>query len=197
MVWMRTGKQMGGKMATAMQRRGHFVARPCLRADFAHGQFADMDGSRLWTVCGHFAFAAAACPRTVEAVACAWTRIGRGHDCLRGLHADTDCSRTRIVCVRVLSSAESSLWICRVCGQVPVTVRGCSAPVSRPCRGLNNLPSGRSKACPVLNMMGYTLPPRLAQLVPPVFQLRCDRFNAGGLFNGADLDAPSVIVTKW
>ena len=70
------------------------------------------------------------------------------------------------------------------------------SPASRSFRGLKNLPPGRSKACPVLNMMRNTLPPLLQYFVSPLFQLRGDSLNPGGLFDGSDFDVAGVTIAK-
>lgn len=71
--------------------------------------------------------------------------------------------------------------------------RGCSALTPRLIRGRRILVATRGKACPVLNVMGNTLPPLVQHLITPAFQLRGDGFNAAGLFNRADFDAPGVM----
>lgn len=76
-------------------------------------------------------------------------------------------------------------------------LRGSSALTPRLIRGRRILVATRGKACPVLNVMRNTLPPLLQQLVPPVLQLRSDCFNAGGLLDGADFDAPGVVSARW
>jgi len=82
----------------------------------------------------------------------------------------------------------------RVCGHELPILRGCSALAPRPDRGLENLPPGRSKACPVLNMMRNTLPPLLHQFLAPLFQLRGHGLNSAGLFDGVDLNAPGLVI---
>lgn len=161
MVWMRTWKLIGGKMDTAMHRHGQFVASPCSRTDCALDQFGDVDSSRLRTGCGSFVAVAAAGSRTVEAAAWPRSRPVRGRGCVRGLNADTDCSRTRTFCVRVLFPAGSKSRICRDCGHEPLISRGHSACSPRLLRGRRSLAPARGKACPVLNMMRYTVLPLL------------------------------------
>jgi hypothetical protein len=161
LVWMRTGKLVGGRMATAMQRCGQFSASPCSRADWVCDQFADTDNSSLRTVRGQFESVAAAGSRTIKAAALPRTWPVRGRACLRGLNADMDCSRTRTVCVRALFPAEPRSRICRARGHEPLISRGCSACSSRLIRGRRSLAPARGKACPVLNMMRNTLPPLL------------------------------------
>jgi hypothetical protein len=168
MVWMRTGKLIGGKMDTAMRWCGQFFANPRSRTDCVRDQFADVDSSRLRTVCGQFESVAAAGSRTVESAALLRTRPVRGRACLRGLNVDTDSSRTRTVCVRVLFSTESRSRICRARDHEPLTSRGYSACSPRRPRGRRSLAPARGKACPVLNMMRNTLPPLLQQFVAPV-----------------------------
>jgi len=160
-MWMKTGKLADAHADTPMQRRVLLFAGPRSRTNCVCDQFADEVCSRLRPICGRFTTAAAACSRTTEAVACARTWTVRGLDCRLELNAIADCSRTRSIRGCVLSWTGLMSWKCRVCGHEPVTSRGCSAPASRPCRGRENLPPGRSKACPVLNMIGNTLPPLL------------------------------------
>jgi hypothetical protein len=194
---MRTGKLIGGKMDTAMQRRRQFVVRPCSRTDCARDQFGDVDSSRLRTGCGQFESVAAAGSRTVKAAALPRTQPVGGRTRLRGLNADMDCSRIRAVCGRVLFAAKSSSRICRARGNEPLTSRGCSACPPRLSRGRRSLAPARGKACPVLNMMRNTLPPLLQQFVPPVLQLRGNGLDAGCLFNRSYFDAPGVVCAKW
>jgi len=184
-------------MDTAMQRRGQFVAGPCSRTDCARDQFGDVDSSRLRTGCGQFESVAAAGSRTVEAAALPRTRPVRGRACLRGLNEDTESSRTRTVCVRVLFPAESRSRICRARGHELLTSRGYSACPPRLSRGRRSLAPARGKACPVLNMMRNTLPPLLQQFVAPVLQLCGNGLNAGGLFNRPHLDASGVMSAEW
>src|ERR1700761_4512174 len=112
---MRTGKSIGGKVDTAMHRRG-FLTSPCSRTVLAFCEFGDVDSSRLRTVCGQCESVAASGSRTIKAAALPRTRTVRGLACLRELNVDTDCSRTRTDCVRVLFSTGSRSRICRVCG---------------------------------------------------------------------------------
>lgn len=168
MVWMRTRKLIGGKMDTAMRWCGQCFASPRSRTDCARDQFGDVDSPRLRTGCCQFESVAATSSRTGEAVALPRTRPVRGRARLRGLNADMDCSRTRTVCVRVLFTTESRSRICRARGHEQLTSRGYSACSPRlPC-GRRSLAPARGKACPVLNMMRYTLPPLLQQFVAPV-----------------------------
>ncbi len=44
--------------------------------------------------------------------------------------------------------------------------------------------------------MRNTLPPLLQQFVPPLFQLRGDGLNPGGLFDGSDFNVASVTIAK-
>ena len=62
-------------------------------------------------------------------------------------------------------------------------MRVCCASTSRLIRGRRILVTTRGKACPLLNVMGNTLPPLLIEFRAPLLQLRDDTFNAGGLFN--------------
>ena len=132
----------------AMMRQ--LVASPSSRTDCVRDEIAVVDNPRLWTDCGHSASAAAACSWTIEATACARTWIVRGHDCWRGLNADTANSWTWIVCVGVLFSTESRPWICPVRGHEPHASRGQSSLTPRLIRGRRILVPTRGKACPVL-----------------------------------------------
>lgn len=62
-------------------------------------------------------------------------------------------------------------------------MRGGGASILRLIRGRESLPPGRSKACPVLNMMADTLAFLLAEFRAPLFQLRKNALDAGGLLN--------------
>ncbi len=62
-------------------------------------------------------------------------------------------------------------------------MRGRCAFTSRLIRGRRILVTTRGKACPVLNVMGNTLPPLLVEFRAPLLQLRDDTFNARGLLN--------------
>ena len=77
-----------------------------------------------------------------------------------------------------------------------MTVRGCSAPSLRLLCGRRNLSELRSKACPLLNMVRNTLPPRLPQLVSPAFQLGHDGPAASNLLNGLPFDPRGMVVTQ-
>ena len=179
-----------------MQRRGQFFSSPRSRTDCVRDQFAVVDSSWLRTVCGQSASIAAACSRTINAVACARTWIVRGRDCVRGLNADTESSGTWKVPLRGLSPAESRSRICRVRGHEPHTSRGQSALSTRLLRGRRNLVSTRGRACPVLNMMRNTLPPLLQHFIAPVLLLRGDCLDAGDLFSRPHFDAPDVVSTE-
>ncbi len=45
-------------------------------------------------------------------------------------------------------------------------------------------------------MMRNTLPPLLHQFFAPLFQLRGNGLNSAGLFDGVDLDATGLMITK-
>ena len=174
---------IGGRMDTVMQRRGQFVAGPCSRTDCARDQYGDVDISRLRTGCCQFESVAAASSRTAESAALPRTRLVRGRACLRGLNADTDCSRTRPGCVRVLFPAESWSRICRARGHELLTSRGCSACSPRLPRGRRSLAPARGKACPVLTMMRNTLSPLLLHFLTPTLQLRDSDCDLRGLLD--------------
>lgn len=179
-----------------MQRPGQLFANPRSRTDCVRDRFANVDCSSLRTVRGQSASTVTVSSRTIEVVACARTRIVRGHDCRRGLNANTDCAWTWKVPVRVPFMAESSPWTGRCHVREWPLSRGQSALPPRLIRGRRILVSTRGRACPVLNMMRNTLPPLLQHLVTPVFKLRGDSFNAGDLFGRSHFDAPGVVNTE-
>ncbi len=183
MIRTRTGKFIGGKMDAAMQQRGWSSASPRSRTDCDRDQSAEVDSSRLRTVRGQCVTVAASDSRTVEAAALPRTRSVRGRARLRGLNADTDCSRTRTDCGRVLFSTESRSRICRARGHEPLTSRGCSACSPQLPRGLRSLAPARGKACPVLNMMRNTLSPLLLHFLTPTLQLRDSDCDLRGLLD--------------
>src|SRR6185369_3369654 len=88
---------------------------------------------------------------------------------------------------------ESSSRICRVAGHVATILRGYRAASPRRLRGRRILVPTRGKACPVLNMMSHTLPPLWFYFIAPLFQLRGDGLNPGGLFNRFQLDASGLM----
>ena len=139
MIWMKTGKLADTHADTTIRRRGSFFAGPRSRTNCVRDQFADVDCSRLRTVCGQFTSAAVACSRTIEAVACAWTRTVCGRDCWRGLNcghglfADTDNSLPRPGW-GLFKFADG-----RVCGHGQLILRGYFAHLSRLTRGLKSL----------------------------------------------------------
>src|SRR5207245_279651 len=98
----RTGKCAGEDMETRMRRRGQFLASPGSRRILDRDEFADVDSSRLWTVCGQFVSAANVWSRTVEIAMRSRMRTVCDRACGRGLSADMDSSRTRINRVRGL-----------------------------------------------------------------------------------------------
>ncbi len=185
-----------GKKDTAIRRSGRFFACPRSRPNRRQDQFMDAECSRMRTCWGQFMLANVACSLVIEAVACARTRIVRGHDCWRGLNADTDCLWMWKIHVHVLIPAESSPWTghCHVHERTILT--GYSACSPRLIRGPQVLRWRRGKACPDLNMMRNTLPPLLQQLGPPRFQLRGNRLNSGGLFDGVGFDASGLTFPK-
>jgi len=180
-----------------MQRRGQFFAGSRSRTECVCDQFGDVNSSRLRTVCGQFESVATAGLRTVEAAALPKTQSIRGRACLRGMNADTDCSRTWTVRGHILSPTESRSRICPARDHEPLTSRGSSACSPRLLRGRRSLAPARGKACPVLNMMRNTLPPLLQQFVAPVLQLCGNGLNAGGLFNRSCFDAPGIVSAEW
>lgn len=99
------------------------------------------------------------------------------------------------VCARFVDDPGSRTACGR--GRKPMPLLGCSALTPRLIRGHRILVPTRGKACPVSNMMRDTLPPLLAELRAPVLKLRDDGFNAAGLLDGAELDAPSLVSIDW
>ena len=160
------------------------------------GNFTGADNSSLRTDRGHCISAANSRLRSAKAIdnSRLWTVCCRIRGC--GQNSDVACSWTRMIRIHALPWACLCSWNCRVCGHESSILCGCSALSSRTIRGLENLPPGRSKACPVLNMMRNTLPPLLHQFFAPLFQLRCNRLNSAGLFDGVDFDAPGLVIVK-
>ena len=109
-------ERAGDEVETRMRRRGQFLASRCSRRGLVHDQFADVDSSRLRTVCTQFVSAGNACSRNGEAAMCSRMRPICDRDCGRGLSAHRDCSRTRIMCVSILIEDCSSSRICRASG---------------------------------------------------------------------------------
>src|SRR2546430_10866996 len=91
----RTGKRAGDDMETRMPQRGQFLASRGSRKILDRDEFADVDSSRLRTVCGQFVSAANAWSRTVEIAMCSRMQTVCDRACGRGLSAVMDCSRTR------------------------------------------------------------------------------------------------------
>ncbi len=180
---MRTGKRIGGKLATTIRERGQLVASSHSRLKSVRVGASDMDSAGLRPVRGLFASTGVAWSRPVSAASCSWTRTDCCRVCWRGLDADGDCSQTWTArdCARCWAKSGSRKGCCR--GREPMMLRGCSAPPPRPYRGRGILGEPRSKACTVLNTLRTTLPPLLQQFMAPVRQLRGDGFNARGLVN--------------
>lgn len=130
-------------------------------------QFTDVDCSWLWIACGQSASVVVASPRTIKTVACAGTWIVCGHDRWRGMDTDADGLRTRTMRGCARSRTSSCPRKDRVCGHKFAPIRDCCGSPSRLIRGRENLPPGRSKACPVLNMMRNGLSLLLLQLNSP------------------------------
>ena len=160
------------------------------------GRLTGVDNSCLRTDCGHCISAANSRLQPVKAVENSrmWTVCCRTRGC--GQNTDVGCSRTRMIRVHVLHWPCPCSWNCRVCGHELPILRGSSALTPRPIRGLKNLPPGRSKACPVSNMMRNTVPPLLHQFFAPLLQLRGNGLNSAGLFDGGDFDAPGLVIVK-
>src|ERR1035437_8635341 len=126
-------------METTMRRLGQFIASRDSRSMLVSGEIAGVDSARLRTVCGQFVSAADAWSQTVEAVA--WSRM-RTVCCrvfARRLNALADCSRTRIIGVRVLPWACLRVRNCRGCGRERFRSRVWFADAPRLLRGRENL----------------------------------------------------------
>src|SRR2546426_1607098 len=190
----RTGKHAGDDMETRMPRRGQFLASRGSRRILVRGQCADVDSSRLRTVCGQFVSAANAWSRTVEIAMRSRMRTVCDRDRGRGLSADMDSSRTGTNRVRGLFPTGMSLWTCQGSGHGTLISRGCSACSPRTIRGHRILVTSRGSACPMLNMLRNTLPPFLLQLVSPAFQLRHDGFDLGRLLDRVHCDTCGMLV---
>jgi hypothetical protein len=139
MIWMKTGKLADTHVDTAMRGRGSIVAGPQSRTNCVRDQFANVDCSRLRTVCGQFAFAAVARSQLIEAIACARPRTVCEHACWRGLFADADCLWLRTIRVRVPHRDCSSSRMSRVCGCGQFILCGYVEHLSRLALGLKSL----------------------------------------------------------
>ena len=161
-----------------------------------HGLDTVMDCARLRTGRGHGLFTDTGWTRTFAARTRSrtWTDCGRG--CGHGQNTVADWTRPRSWRGCGLVSDWTRSRTGHGHGQQAGRWRGHSASEPRPLRGLKNLPPGRSKACPVLNMMRNTLPPLLQQFITPGFQLRGDSFDACSLFNRPGFNAARLLVVK-
>ena len=142
-------ERAGDEVETRRHRRGQFLASRCSRRGRVRDQFADVDSSRLRTVCGQFVAAANAWSRTVEIAMCSRMRTVCDRACGRGLSADMDSSRTRIVWDCVLFSDCSCSRICRVRGHERSISPGLFRYSPRLIRGHRILVQTRGRACPV------------------------------------------------
>ena len=167
MIRIRTWKRAGDCMDMRMRRRGQFHASRGSWRIPLRDEFADVANPGLWTVRGQCVSAVNACSRTVETAMRSRMLPVCERDCGRGLSADMDCSRTRIVCMCILTGDCSGSRICRARGHERSISRGRFRYSPRPIRGRRNLVRTRGRACPVLNMLGNTLPRFLLQLVSP------------------------------
>lgn len=158
MIRIRTWKCDGDRTETRMRRRGQFVTSRGSRRIPVRAEFADVVSPGLWTVRGQCVSAANACPRTGGTAMCSRMRPVCDRDCGRGLSADMDCSRTRIVYVCILIGDCSWSRICRVRGHERSISRGRFGYSPRLIRGRRILVTTRGRACPVLNMLSDTLP---------------------------------------
>ena len=195
-IRIQTGKRAGDDMETRMPQRGQFLASRWSRRILVSDEFADVDRSRLRTVCGQFVTAADACSRTVETVMRSRMRTVCDRVCGRGLSADMDSSRTRIVWDCVLFSDCSCSRICRVRGHERSISRDRFRSSPRLIRGHRILVTSRGLACPMLNMLSNTLPPFLLQLVSPALQLSDHGLDASNLFDGLRFDVRGMLVAE-
>ena len=189
-------ERAGDEVETRMRRRGQFLASRCSRRGLVRDQFADLDSSRLRTVCGQFVSADDACSRTVEIAICSRMRTVCDRACGRGLSADMDSSRTRIVWDCVLFSDCSCSRICRVRGHERSISRDRFRSSPRLIRGQRILVTSRGLAYIKLNTLRDTLLVLLLQLVSPAFQLRHDGFDLGRLLDRARFDTPGMLVAE-
>ena len=136
---MKTWKLADTHVDTTIRRRGSTVAVPRLRTNCVRDQSANLDCSRLRTVCGQFAFAAVARSRMIEAIACARPRTVCERACWRTLFADADCLWLRTIRARVPYRDCSSSRMSRVCGSGQFILCGSVEHVSRLARGLKSL----------------------------------------------------------
>ena len=139
MIWMKTEKLADTHADTTIRRRGSTDAVPRLRTNCVRDQFANLDCSRLRTVCGQFAFAAVARSQLIEAIACARPRTVCERACWRGLFADADCLWLRTIRFRVPDRDCSSSRMSRVCGCGQFILCGYVEHLSRLARGLKSL----------------------------------------------------------
>ena len=164
---------------------------PRTRTGYGHGLCAAADWTRTRIVRGHGLVADDLRPGHGHG---RWTGCGRG--CGHGQDTVTDWTRPRSWRGCGLVSDWTRSRTGHGHGRLAGLLRGHSASKPRPLRGLKNLPPGRSKACPVLNMMRNTLPPLLQQFVTPGFQLRGDSFDACSLFNRPGFNVARLLVVK-
>ena len=141
-------ERAGDEVETRMRRRGQFLASRCSRRGLVRDQFADVDSSRLRTVCGQFESTANACSWTVETVMRSRMRTVCDRVCGRGLNADMDSSRTRTNRARGLFPTGLSLWTCQGSGHGTLIPRGRSACPPRLIRGHRILVTSSGLACP-------------------------------------------------
>ena len=183
-----------GRDATVTRTFGGFNAVadcPRTRTGYGHGLCAAADWTRTRIVRGHGLDTDDLRPGHGRG---RWTDCGRG--CGHGQDTVTDWTRPRSWRGCGLVSDWTRSRTGHGHGQQAGRWRGHSASKPRPLRGLKNLPPGRSKACPVLNMMRNTLPPLLQQFITPGFQLRGDSFDACSLFNRPGFNVARLLVVK-
>lgn len=150
MILIKTRKLTDVHADTAMRRRGLLFTSPHSQTNCICDQFANVDCSRLLTVCGQFMFAAVARSRTIEAIACARPRTVCERACWHGMNADADCLWIRTIRFRVPDGDCSSSRMCRVCGCGQFILCGYAGHPPQLARGLNSLSyQGVTRACEI------------------------------------------------
>jgi len=177
-------KVTGGNTNTAMRRNVHLPGDRGSRPVPASGATENVDGLGRLPVFGPFSTAYHIGSGTVASSIWPQTRTVRRRGAVCGLCVDTDCSRTWSGCGDVLHRACSSPQMGRDGGRRQSTLRGRAPDAPRRIRGHKNLVDTRGNACPVSNTMRNIMPRLLRQFIAPLFQLRGDGLDSGGLVDG-------------
>ena len=183
-------------MNTAMRRNAYLLGDRGSRPSSGSGATENVDGPWLLPVFGRFSTTDQVGWRTTPASIWPQTRTVRRRGRVCGLCGDTDCSRTWSGCGDGLHRACSGPQMGRVGGRRRSISRGRSPDARRRIRGHKNLVDTRGHACPVLNTMRNTTPPLLRQFIAPLFQLRGDGLDSGGLLDGSGLGSRCGVVTQ-